>query len=644
MLTLDLNIPPGLQVHDKGEGSNGRRQGRLGVGHAGCGRGQAVVRHIGSSSGAERHLRFGWRHSRGFAEHEDSGAYSAHDDGAFVSHDGGAYSAHDDDALGAHDGGAFVSRDGGAYNAHDGGAYGAHDDDAFGAHDGGAFVSHDGGTYGAHDGGAYGAHSDDAFGAHDEGAFVSHDGDAYGAHDDDGHDTDQQDEEDGHGTDHNAEDHENNNIIDLNVMANRRRRTFHTDDDKRLLYTAILEINGRGPLKRGVTKKISAKHKVPVRVLRRIWDNGRRGGGVNAVINKRAGRVGRKCVTLDSDALAAVPPNDRTTIRDVAGALNMAKTTVHRLLKEHELCKHTNELKPMLTEENKKARVTYCISNLEPASMPENPVFKDSFNVVHIDEKWFYRTRKTQGVYLGINEPNPVRHTKNKGHIEKIMFLAAVARPRYDMQGNCTFDGKIGIWPYVEWKPAQRRSPNRPRGTLELKPCDRVGMEKSREYLITKVLPAIKEKWPQEDRCKPIFIQQDNAKTHVRPDDPVVCAAATQDGWDIRVVMQPLNSPDTNALDLGVFNSLQSAFEKKMPKNLQEILQKVDETWNEHDADKSNRVFLSNQAVMREIIKHKGSIDYDLPHLKKKSFGRGKLPRRLPCEPEFVVAALEYVA
>ena len=52
---------------------------------------------------------------------------------------------------------------------------------------------------------------------------------------------------------------------------------------------------------------------------------------------------------------------------------------------------------------------------------------------------------------------------------------------------------------------------------------------------------------------------------------------------------------------------------------------------------------LSHQAVMREIIKHKGSIDYDLPHLKKKSFGRGKLPRKLPCDPEFVDAALEYV-
>ena len=29
------------------------------------------------------------------------------------------------------------------------------------------------------------------------------------------------------------------------------------------------------------------------------------------------------------------------------------------------------------------------------------------------------------------------------------MFLSVVVRPRYNDEGNCTFDGKIGIWPFV---------------------------------------------------------------------------------------------------------------------------------------------------------------------------------------------------
>ena len=41
------------------------------------------------------------------------------------------------------------------------------------------------------------------------------------------------------------------------------------------------------------------------------------------------------------------------------------------------------------------------------------------------------------------------------------MFLSAMARPRYDAQGNCTFDGKIGVWAFVEWVQAQKRSANR---------------------------------------------------------------------------------------------------------------------------------------------------------------------------------------
>jgi hypothetical protein len=30
------------------------------------------------------------------------------------------------------------------------------------------------------------------------------------------------------------------------------------------------------------------------------------------------------------------------------------------------------------------------------------------------------------------------------------MFLTTVARPRYNAEGECTFDGKIGIWPFLE--------------------------------------------------------------------------------------------------------------------------------------------------------------------------------------------------
>jgi hypothetical protein len=62
------------------------------------------------------------------------------------------------------------------------------------------------------------------------------------------------------------------------------------------------------------------------------------------------------------------------------------------------------------------------------------------------------------------------------------------------------------------------------RGAWEMKPADKVDREKSREYLVKYVLPAIKEKWPESDRWNTIYVQQDNAKTHIKPDDPIFFA------------------------------------------------------------------------------------------------------------------------
>ena len=113
------------------------------------------------------------------------------------------------------------------------------------------------------------------------------------------------------------------------------------------------------------------------------------------------------------------------------------------------------------------------------------------------------------------------------------------------------------------------------RGEWELKTSDTVDKAKSREYIVNYLLPALKEKWPEKDRNKTIYIQQDNARTHIAADDPIFLSEAARGGWDIRIVSQLPNSPDTNILDLGWFASIQSMFQKKMSKTLPEILQKV---------------------------------------------------------------------
>lgn len=62
-----------------------------------------------------------------------------------------------------------------------------------------------------------------------------------------------------------------------------------------------------------------------------------------------------------------------------------------------------------------------------------------------------------------------MQKTKNKWYVPKIMFLCAVARPRQDTTNSVPFDGRLGIWPFIEFVLAKRTSWNRPAGTMEMK-------------------------------------------------------------------------------------------------------------------------------------------------------------------------------
>lgn len=224
------------------------------------------------------------------------------------------------------------------------------------------------------------------------------------------------------------------------------------------------------------------------------------------------------------------------------------------------------------------------------------------------------------------------------------MFLAAVARPRFDVQGNVSFSGKIGIFPFITKEPAKRSSVNRPAGTLETKSMTSVGRDIIRSFYINKVLKAIREKWPREDYGKTICIQQDNAKTHIDPNDTEFYQAAAQEGFNIYVRCQPPNSPDLNVLDLGFFNVIQSLRYKESPKNIDELVTAVEKAFEDFSLVLSNNIFLTLQHVMVEIMKVKGSNNYKIPHTNKAGLQRrGQLPCQIRCDAELVKDVSEWL-
>ena len=74
---------------------------------------------------------------------------------------------------------------------------------------------------------------------------------------------------------------------------------------------------------------------------------------------------------------------------------------------------------------------------------------------------------------------------------------------------------------------------------------------------------------------KTIFIQQDNAPSHLKVDDPIFCEAAKQEGFDIRLICQPPNSLDFNILDLGFFRAIQAIQYKKDAKTIKDLVSTV---------------------------------------------------------------------
>jgi len=193
-------------------------------------------------------------------------------------------------------------------------------------------------------------------------------------------------------------------------------------------------------------------------------------------------------------------------------------------------------------------------------------------------------------------------------------------------------------------EPAQRGSKYRDKGTLVTKPIN-VTRDVSRSYLITKVLPAIVAKWPREARRETIWIQQDNARTHIEPNDEAFCLAVHQTGLDIRIFNQPANSPDLNVLDLGFFASLQSKTFLTRSKNMDELIQNVQREFCSYDESKIRNVFLTLQGCMIEVMKKGGGNGYKIPHMNKDGLeAAGMLPDSLSVDEELYQAVLQQLA
>ena len=164
------------------------------------------------------------------------------------------------------------------------------------------------------------------------------------------------------------------------------------------------------------------------------------------------------------------------------------------------------------------------------------------------------------------------------------------------------WDGKIGIFPFTETQIPIRSSGNKQAGTPELKAITKATRYVIREKFISGVLPAIRSKWPANG-VRDIWIQQDNARPHILTTDHAFNEAATQDGFNIRLVCQPASSSDMNILDLSLCNALQSIQFREFPRDLPTLINAVTDAYDTFNPKLLNYSWIQYQLCMLEVLK-----------------------------------------
>jgi hypothetical protein len=424
---------------------------------------------------------------------------------------------------------------------------------------------------------------------------------------------------------------------------------------KTAIAVRLAMLRGTGDrLPHGALAAVAREHDVSPRTCSRTQFEGRAaclaGGAAKlSYAPTRKGKAARRAVIAGAklEEVLGVAVNKRLTYRAWAEAAHINSTTLFRWARANKARRMARRIKPMLTDAHKLSRVQFTHSMLNKRGKVY--YYDDMNDVVHVDEKWFYVVKDGQGCYIlpcevGVDgkEPPPPR-VQHKSHIIKVMFLCAVARPRLDLQGR-RFSGKIGLWPITETTAAAYNSKNRAAGTAVVKPLS-VTAEVYEHFMVTKVLPAIKDKMLPYMEGNSVTVQQDGARPHTAGGIVArIEAAARGLGMELMVETQPAQSPDLNLCDLSIFASLQARQQQVWTTTIDGLIKAVATVWEQYDWQTIERAWFVLFGVYDLILEHKGGNAYRLPHNGvRRQQNAGTMPRNAPANTQFVAAAKAFL-
>ena len=116
------------------------------------------------------------------------------------------------------------------------------------------------------------------------------------------------------------------------------------------------------------------------------------------IVDSKYKNCGRKRDVVPPNILESKPMGDRTCIRDVASCLDLAPSTIWRLIKRGEIKAYSNPLHLALIDANKVRRVEWILSLIQEDTIQRHPIYKAMYDFIHIDKKWFYLPKNAKSL------------------------------------------------------------------------------------------------------------------------------------------------------------------------------------------------------------------------------------------------------
>jgi hypothetical protein len=412
-----------------------------------------------------------------------------------------------------------------------------------------------------------------------------------------------------------------------------------------------------GQLPRGSFTKVAREHKLASHTVTVIWQTGLKNLSIHGphappcmLFPSHRNKCGRKIVhnrAALKEKFRSTHYKKRATSWDAARVLGISQRHFLRLMNTGLFRTATSRIKPKISPENMQKRVEFAKSQILPPVAEDGiqvEYYDPQYDTIYLDEKWFYECPVKRRFYLCNDEAVPEKYRRSKNHLTKVMFISAVARPwktadptaaatvQVSEDTDWYFNGKVGLFPLVDYKTQQRTTQVRARGDMYPVTLSLTGDVYS-NYIINIILPDVAKKCPPEMKSKEIKLIHDNATPHSKIDMQKFNEKCAILGINATINYQPPQSPDLNINDLSFFASVQSLYYKQTEvqiTSIETLIEAMDYTYAQFNPIKLNRAYLTLFTNYNAIIQSDGKNNYKIKHMSKEMLERkGLLPTKM---------------